>query len=63
MSVASSTKWFTLKKLKKRLFQPDRYRYALCAEDMCFKNFFSSEIFKLGKALPIKRGGGIEQEV
>jgi hypothetical protein len=54
MSVASSSKW---------LFQSDRYRYAICAEDMCFKNIFTSEFFKLVKALPIKRGGGIEQIV
>ena len=40
----------------------DKLRYALCAEDMCFKNIFSSEFFKLMKALPIKRGGGIEQK-
>eukprot|EP01080_Neovahlkampfia_damariscottae_P003467 gene3467-6116_t len=53
MSVAIDSKW---------AFHTDQLRYAICAEDMCFKNVFTSEFFKLMKALPVKRGGGIEQK-
>ncbi|XP_072995986.1 N-acylphosphatidylethanolamine synthase isoform X1 [Typha latifolia] len=37
-------------------------RWVLAAEDICFKNKFLSYIFRLGKCIPITRGGGIYQE-
>ncbi|KAI3931974.1 hypothetical protein MKW98_012384 [Papaver atlanticum] len=37
-------------------------RWVLAAEDICFRNSISSYLFRLGKCIPIKRGGGIYQE-
>ncbi|XP_020705044.1 N-acylphosphatidylethanolamine synthase isoform X2 [Dendrobium catenatum] len=37
-------------------------RWVLAAEDICFKNAFYSYLFRLGKCIPITRGGGIYQE-
>ncbi|CAL9047523.1 unnamed protein product [Musa banksii] len=37
-------------------------RWVLAAEDICFKNKLFSYIFRLGKCIPIIRGGGIYQE-
>ncbi|KAK8996207.1 hypothetical protein V6N11_076454 [Hibiscus sabdariffa] len=37
-------------------------RWALAAEDICFKNSFLTYFFRLGKCIPITRGGGIYQE-
>jgi monolysocardiolipin acyltransferase len=37
-------------------------RWVLAAEDICFKNKVLSYFFRLGKCIPITRGGGIYQE-
>ncbi|XP_058180553.1 N-acylphosphatidylethanolamine synthase isoform X1 [Rhododendron vialii] len=37
-------------------------RWVLAAEDICFKNPVLSYCFRLGKCIPITRGGGIYQE-
>ncbi|PON36860.1 Tafazzin [Parasponia andersonii] len=37
-------------------------RWVLAAEDICFKNPVFSYFFRLGKCIPIARGGGIYQE-
>ncbi|KAF7829095.1 N-acylphosphatidylethanolamine synthase isoform X1 [Senna tora] len=37
-------------------------RWVLAAEDICFRNALYSYIFRLGKCIPITRGGGIYQE-
>ncbi|KAJ4713729.1 Tafazzin family protein [Melia azedarach] len=37
-------------------------RWVLAAEDICFKNSILSYFFRLGKCIPITRGGGIYQE-
>ncbi|KAI4327885.1 hypothetical protein L6164_020296 [Bauhinia variegata] len=37
-------------------------RWVLAAEDICFKNAVYSYFFRLGKCIPITRGGGIYQE-
>ncbi|KAK4790098.1 hypothetical protein SAY86_017402 [Trapa natans] len=37
-------------------------RWVLAAEDICFKNSLLSYFFRLGKCIPITRGGGIYQE-
>ncbi|XP_047317586.1 N-acylphosphatidylethanolamine synthase [Impatiens glandulifera] len=37
-------------------------RWVLTAEDICFRNSIYSYIFRLGKCIPITRGGGIYQE-
>ncbi|ONK70204.1 uncharacterized protein A4U43_C05F31340 [Asparagus officinalis] len=37
-------------------------RWVLAAEDICFKNTIFSYLFRLGKCIPITRGGGIYQE-
>ncbi|KAK8653173.1 hypothetical protein V6N13_127184 [Hibiscus sabdariffa] len=37
-------------------------RWALAAEDICFKNSFLTYFFRLGKCIPVTRGGGIYQE-
>ncbi|KAL2551189.1 N-acylphosphatidylethanolamine synthase [Forsythia ovata] len=37
-------------------------RWVLAAEDICFKNMVLSYFFRLGKCIPITRGGGIYQE-
>ncbi|KAK0592406.1 hypothetical protein LWI29_018572 [Acer saccharum] len=37
-------------------------RWVLSAEDICFKNSLLSYFFRLGKCIPITRGGGIYQE-
>ncbi|KAM0975063.1 N-acylphosphatidylethanolamine synthase-like [Malus sylvestris] len=37
-------------------------RWVLAAEDICFKNSVFSYFFRLGKCIPITRGGGIYQE-
>ncbi|KAL8151892.1 hypothetical protein V2J09_021700 [Rumex salicifolius] len=41
---------------------PKLARWVLTAEDICFKNPVLSYLFRLGKCIPIKRGGGIYQE-
>ncbi|XP_010537712.1 PREDICTED: N-acylphosphatidylethanolamine synthase isoform X2 [Tarenaya hassleriana] len=43
-------------------FDPDFARWVLAAEDICFKNPVYSYIFRIGKCIPITRGGGIFQE-
>lgn len=40
----------------------DLQRWVLAAEDICFKNPVLSYFFRLGKCIPITRGGGIYQE-
>ncbi|KAL8231794.1 hypothetical protein R6Q57_001572 [Mikania cordata] len=40
----------------------DLQRWVLAAEDICFKNTVLSYFFRLGKCIPITRGGGIYQE-
>lgn len=40
----------------------DLARWVLTAEDICFNNSFYSYMFRLGKCIPITRGGGIYQE-
>ncbi|XP_058073286.1 N-acylphosphatidylethanolamine synthase isoform X2 [Magnolia sinica] len=37
-------------------------RWVLAADDICFKNTVLSYFFRLGKCIPITRGGGIYQE-
>ncbi|KAG0454503.1 hypothetical protein HPP92_023795 [Vanilla planifolia] len=37
-------------------------RWVLAAEDICFRNAFYSYLFRLGKCIPITRGGGIYQQ-
>lgn len=37
-------------------------RWVLAAEDICFRNTVMSYFFRLGKCIPITRGGGIYQE-
>ncbi|KAK9109592.1 hypothetical protein Sjap_017652 [Stephania japonica] len=37
-------------------------RWVLAAEDICFKNAIFSYFFRLGKCIPITRGGGVYQE-
>ncbi|XP_020579437.1 N-acylphosphatidylethanolamine synthase isoform X2 [Phalaenopsis equestris] len=37
-------------------------RWVLAAEDICFKNAIYSYLFRLGKCIPITRGGGIYQD-
>ncbi|XP_074264376.1 N-acylphosphatidylethanolamine synthase-like [Silene latifolia] len=37
-------------------------RWVLAAEDICFKNKMLSYCFRIGKCIPITRGGGIYQE-
>ncbi|XP_074560217.1 N-acylphosphatidylethanolamine synthase isoform X1 [Curcuma longa] len=37
-------------------------RWVLAAEDICFKNKLFSYMFRIGKCIPINRGGGIYQE-
>ncbi|KAL2247146.1 UNVERIFIED_CONTAM: N-acylphosphatidylethanolamine synthase [Sesamum indicum] len=37
-------------------------RWVLAAEDICFKNPVLSYLFRLGKCIPITRGGGIYQD-
>ncbi|XP_050230605.1 N-acylphosphatidylethanolamine synthase isoform X2 [Mercurialis annua] len=41
---------------------PNLARWVLAAEDICFKNPIFSYIFRLGKCIPITRGGGIYQD-
>ncbi|RDY12284.1 N-acylphosphatidylethanolamine synthase [Mucuna pruriens] len=44
------------------IFDTKLARWVLAAEDICFKNSLYSYIFRLGKCIPITRGGGIYQE-
>ncbi|CAK7357546.1 unnamed protein product [Dovyalis caffra] len=44
------------------IFDPNLARWALAAEDICFKNPLLSYFFRVGKCIPITRGGGIYQE-
>ncbi|CAI9110378.1 OLC1v1010387C2 [Oldenlandia corymbosa var. corymbosa] len=41
---------------------PSLGRWVLAAEDICFKNPVFSYLFRLGKCIPVTRGGGIYQE-
>ncbi|EYU25684.1 hypothetical protein ABFS82_11G108700 [Erythranthe guttata] len=41
---------------------PELGRWVLAAEDICFKNPVLSYFFRIGKCIPITRGGGIYQE-
>ncbi|KAK7262802.1 hypothetical protein RJT34_30383 [Clitoria ternatea] len=43
------------------IFDAKLARWVLAAEDICFKNSLYSYIFRLGKCIPITRGGGIYQ--
>ena len=43
------------------LLDSKHMRWVFCAADVCFKNAMSSAFFGNGKALPLRRGGGIEQ--
>ncbi|KAJ1388897.1 Tafazzin [Sesbania bispinosa] len=44
------------------IFDAKLARWVLAAEDICFKNAVYSYIFRVGKCIPITRGGGIYQE-
>ncbi|XP_061355138.1 N-acylphosphatidylethanolamine synthase isoform X1 [Gastrolobium bilobum] len=44
------------------IFDTKLARWVLTAEDICFKNSVHSYIFRVGKCIPIMRGGGIYQE-
>ncbi|MED6136314.1 hypothetical protein PIB30_054901 [Stylosanthes scabra] len=44
------------------IFNTKLARWVLTAEDVCFKNAVYSYIFRVGKCIPITRGGGIYQE-
>ncbi|KAK7250742.1 hypothetical protein RIF29_33378 [Crotalaria pallida] len=44
------------------IFDTKLARWVLAAEDICFKNALYSYIFRVGKCIPITRGGGIYQE-
>ncbi|KAG7973015.1 hypothetical protein I3843_07G209200 [Carya illinoinensis] len=44
------------------IFNAKLARWVLAAEDICFKNTVLSYFFRLGKCIPITRGGGIYQE-
>lgn len=46
----------------KMIFNQSLLRYSVCAKDMCFKNRFLAETFFMLKALPIERGGGVDQK-
>ncbi|GMN58460.1 hypothetical protein TIFTF001_027564 [Ficus carica] len=37
-------------------------RWVLAAEDICFKNSLFSYLFRIGKCIPITRGGGVYQQ-
>lgn len=39
----------------------EKHRWGICAQDMCFKNEFSSTFCGAGKVLPINRGAGVDQ--
>lgn len=43
------------------LFNPYRMRWGLCSLDICFQNALIGRSLRLGKALPLKRRGGISQ--
>lgn len=43
------------------LLDSKHMRWVFCAADVCFKTAASSAFFSNGKALPLRRGGGIEQ--
>lgn len=50
------------------LLHPHLVRWALCAEDVCFKRKSAldkclSTFFDTGKVLPVRRGGGIRQDM
>ncbi|KAL2966149.1 hypothetical protein AAZX31_16G100800 [Glycine max] len=44
------------------IFDTKLARWVFAAEDICFKNALYSYIFRVGKCIPITRGGGIYQE-
>ncbi|WVZ24588.1 hypothetical protein V8G54_003132 [Vigna mungo] len=44
------------------IFDTQSARWVLAAEDICFRNALYSYIFRVGKCIPITRGGGIYQE-
>ncbi|KAL9345776.1 hypothetical protein Peur_060629 [Populus x canadensis] len=44
------------------IFDSNLARWALAAEDICFKNSLLSYFFRIGKCIPITRGGGIYQK-
>lgn len=39
----------------------NRFRWCLCAEEICFKNDLCSYLARLGKGVPIRRGAGLWQ--
>mmetsp|Transcript_13334 Transcript_13334/g.23605 ORF Transcript_13334/g.23605 Transcript_13334/m.23605 type:complete len:278 (-) Transcript_13334:1282-2115(-) len=45
------------------IFKQDNIRWAMCAKDVCFKNFFYKQFFLSGKTWPIERGKGVHQPV
>ena len=45
------------------MLQSPRLRWTLCATNQCFSNAAVSAFFHCVKVLPVKRGGGIQQEV
>jgi monolysocardiolipin acyltransferase len=40
---------------------PKKMRWGICTQDVCFKRPFLHAIVSAGQALPIRRGGGIDQ--
>lgn len=44
------------------LYTPGDMRWGLCAVDICFRNSLLNRFFTLGKVMPIRRGGGLQQE-
>jgi len=44
------------------LFDSKYMRWVFCAADVCFKDKLNTLFFTNGKALPIRRGGGLDQQ-
>ena len=41
---------------------PERLRWSICTEEICFADAFPSTWFSLGKAIPVQRGGSLYQK-